>query len=133
MFIDKKPLGLKIVIVLSILNALATVIHFFLIGQGILETPGIIENLWITVVTVILTGVLPSMCGAYGLYYKRLWGLGFFIFGSGAYMSLALFVLMTTFKASGFGIMSLISIYLILYSLLAVLYAWAFRHHLREF
>jgi uncharacterized membrane protein (DUF2068 family) len=108
-------------------------VHFFLIGQGILKSPGVIQPLWITAATVIISGILPSVLGVYGLYLKRLWGLSFFIFGSGAYLSMALLVLITTFKASGLGIMFFISIYLILYNLIAVLYSWSFRHHLREF
>lgn len=133
MFIDKRPSGLKLVIALSIINSLATIVHFFLISQGILKTHGVIQPLWITAVTVTLTGILPTILGVYGLYHKRLWGLGFFIFSSGAYLSLALLVLLTTFKAAGLGIMFFISIYLILYNLLAVMYCWNFRHHLREF
>ena len=133
MFSDKRPLGLKLVITLGIVNCFATIVHFFLISQGILKTPGVIQPLWVTAVTVTLTGILPAILGAYGLYRKKMWGLGFFIFSNGAYLSLALLVLLTTFKAAGLGIMFFISIYLILYNLLAFVYCWNFRHHLREF
>lgn len=133
MFNDRRPFGLKLLIVLAIINSLATVVHFFLIGQGILKTPGVVQPLWITATTVTVSGILPSILGIYGLYLKRLWGLSFFIFGSGAYLSMALWVLMTTFKDSGLGIMFFISIYLILYNLIAVLYSWSFKHHLSEF
>lgn len=130
MFNDRRPLGLKLVIALAIINSLATVAHFFLIGHGILRISGVIQPQSVTAATVILTSVLPTLLGVYGLYLKRLWGLSFFIFGSGAFLSMAVFVLLTTL--SNLGIMFLISIYLILYNLLAVLYSWSFRHHLRE-
>jgi hypothetical protein len=133
LFNDRRPLGLKLVITLAIINSLATVVHFFLISQGILKTTGIMGPVWITAAAVTFAGVLPTLLGIYGLYIKRLWGLSFFVFGSGAFLSMALLVLLTSLNESGLGIMFFISIYLIVYNLVAPMYSWSFKHHLREF
>ncbi len=133
MFTDRRPLGLKIVVFFAILNSLATVTHFVLLDRGIFRTTGLVQNFWVYAVTVTVIAVLPVALGAYGLFYKRMWGLGFFTFGSGAFLCASGFVLLTSVEAQKFGIMFYFAIYLILYSFLANLYTWAFRHHLREF
>lgn len=133
MFSDKRPLGLKIVVYLAILNSVATITHFILLDRGILKSSGLIADFWIYAGTVAIVAVLPLVIGAYGMYGKRMWGLGFFTLGSGAYLCAAVLILLLSVKASSYGIMFYSSIYLIFYSLLATLYSWAFRHHLREF
>ena len=133
MFTDRKPTGLKVVITLTILNSLAAMIHFILLERGMLRTPDLIEDIWIYSVAVTLVAVLPVTFGAYGLYHKRIWGLGFFTLGGGAYLYAAAQMLLLSIQNQSFNIMFFVSIYLIVYNLFALFYGWTFRHHFRDF
>ncbi len=134
MFIDKRPTGLKITIALALLNAIISLIHFILLGNGILlRVSGLVSNLWIYATVTTVVAVLPVTLGAFGLYHRRMWGLGFFTLGNGAYLCLALLVLLLTVIAHNIGIMFYVSVYLVLYSFFATSYVWVFRHHFREF
>ena len=133
MFTDRKPTGLKVVITLTILNSLAAMIHFILLERGMLRTPDLIEDIWIYGVAVTLVAVLPVTFGAYGLYHKRIWGLGFFTLGGGAYLYAAAQMLLLSIQNQSFNIMFFVSIYLIVYNLFALFYGWTFRHHFRDF
>lgn len=134
MFTDKRPTGLKIIIALAFLNAIISLTHFILLGNGIfLRVSGLVNNLWIYATVTTVTAALPAILGAFGLYYRRMWGLGLFTFGSGAFLCLALQVLLLTIAARNIGIMFYVSVYLILYSIFATTYVWVFRHHFREF
>lgn len=133
MFTDRRPLGLKTVVFLVVVNCLFTVTHFVLIGRGILNTPGLVESFWVFATAVTLIAVLPAAIGAYGLYHKKMWGLGFFTLGSGAYLSSSAMILLLSVRTGTFGIMFYAAIYLILYNFLADVYIWALRHHFRDF
>ena len=133
MFNEKRTTGLKLVVFLAMVNAIITLTHFILLDKGILGFNGLINDLWIYATAVSLVAVLPAAIGAYGLYQKRMWGLGFFTLGSGAYISSSLLILLLSVKSVNFGIMFYVSIYIVIYSLLATFYSWMFRHHFREF
>ncbi|PKM47219.1 MAG: hypothetical protein CVV03_04350 [Firmicutes bacterium HGW-Firmicutes-8] len=133
MFTDRRPTGLKIIVTLTILNSLATLVHFILMERGILNSPGLTEDIWIYGVAVTLVAVLPVTFGSYGLYYKRIWGLSFFTLGGGAYLYAAAQMLLLSVRNQSFNIMFFISIYLILFNLFALFYCWTFRHHFRDF
>lgn len=133
MFTEKRPTGLKTVIFLAFINSIVTLVHFLLLERGILAVTGLIEDLWVYAAAVSLVGVLPAAIGAYGLYQKRTWGLSFFTFGSGAYISSSLLILLLSVKTHTYGIMFYVSLYIIIYSLLATFYCWMFRHHFAEY
>ncbi len=133
MFVEKKPLGLKIVVALALVNSLATLAYFVLLIRGILKPAGLVENVWVYALTVIVIAVFPVILGACGLNLEKVWGLGFFTVGSGAYLFLSAVILMTSIASRNFKILFYVSVYLFLYHILASFYAWIFRHHLKDF
>lgn len=133
MYAEKKETGLKIIVTLAIINSLATVVHFVLMGVGRLTVYGLVGDTVTYVVPAVLIGVLPITLGAVGLYRRKMWGISYFGLGSGGYLYGALTVFLTYIKSGHQGIMFYIALYLILYHLIANIYVWMYRFNLRDF
>jgi hypothetical protein len=132
LFTEKRPIGLKIVIVLSIINSVFAFVHFFLVSKGIISSKGLTDLLWIFGVSCTIFGALPVLFGSYGLYQRKMWGLAFFSLGSGTYLCFATIIIILSVVKGIFDIMFYAAIYLILFKLIANAYVWVFRHRFSD-
>lgn len=133
MFTDRKPLGLKLTVGLGILNSVIAMAGFVLTSRGKLAVTGLGDNLWVYGTVMTIFAVIPVIYGIYGLYHRKMWGLGYFTFGSGVFAGLAGSAVLFMFTHSNYGVIFYASIYLVLYTLLANVYTWTFRHQFNNF
>lgn len=132
MYKERKFLGLRIVVYLAFLNSIVTIAHFFMLNRGILNLTNFTGDIFDYALPISITGILPLIFGAFGIYQKRMWGLGFFTLGNGAYLFAAVSLLRLTFQPNP-GIMFYAAVYLLVYSILAHLYIWNIRYSLRDY
>jgi hypothetical protein len=133
LFIDRRNTALKLIVNIAALNSLIILVIFILMGSEVMPEllpDGAMKDY---IVPVTLAGVLPIAIGAYGLYQRRMWGLSLFTLGHGALLGLAIMNLITAVEEDSLGVMFFISIYLILFSLIAFIYSWTSRYSLRDY
>ncbi|MBU7008120.1 hypothetical protein [Phosphitispora fastidiosa] len=133
MYTDGRHFRFKVVIVLAVLNSIITFAYFVLINQGVVEAAYLPENIWAVVLPLAVIAVAPVIIGSYGLYMRRMWGLGFFTLGGGGFLFASLAGMMLSVRSNVFGILFFLSLYLILYNAVANIYIWIFRFNLKDF
>lgn len=133
MYTDGRHLRFKVVIVLAVLNSILTLAYFVLINQGVLEAAYLSESIWAVVLPLAVIAVAPVIIGSYGLYMRRMWGLGFFTLGGGGFLFASSVGMILSVRSDVFGILFFLSLYLILYNAAANIYIWIFRFNLKDF
>ena len=133
MYTDGRHLRFKVVIVLAVLNSIITLAYFILINQGVLEAAYMPESIWAAAIPLAVIAVAPVVIGSYGLYMRRMWGLGFFTLGGGGFLFASLAGIMLSVRSDVFGILFFLSLYTILYNVVANIYIWIFRFNLKDF
>jgi len=133
LFNDRRSATFKFVINIAVINSFITLVHFVLLGSSFLKDIGIAGDVGDFAVPVTITAVVPVILGAYGMYNRRMWGLGLFTLGTGAFLCSSLLVIMMLLKEGTFGAMFYVSAYLALYNIFAYIYSWNYRYNLRDF
>ncbi|WP_418792031.1 hypothetical protein [Phosphitispora sp. TUW77] len=133
MYTDGRHLRFNVVIVLALLNSIITLAYFVLVEQGILQPACLPEGIRAAVFPMVLVVVVPIVLGSYGLYMRRMWGLGFFTIGGGGFLFASLTGIIFSAKSDVFGMLFFLSLYLVLYNIIANIYIWIFRFNLRDF
>ena len=133
MYTDGRHLRFTFIIVLAVLNSIMAPGFFVLLDRGVLSAAYLPMGIWTAVLPLLIAAVIPVVVGSYGLYFRKMWGLGFFTLGSGAVLFGSLTGLVLSARNDDFGILFFLSAYLILYNIIANIYTWIFRFNLKDF
>lgn len=126
--VKKRPGVLTGFIVIMVINAVVTAIHYALIYQGVipiksLDMAGVVEFTYADIIATII----PSVVGAYGLWNLKKWGWALAMILSGGYLHGLIVLLTRSTVTSQFGMMNFVSIYILLFTMLMVAYLWQKR------
>ncbi len=133
MYTDGRHLRFTVVIVLAVINSIVTSAYLIMTDRGIMEAAYQTEAVSEAILPLAVAGVIPVIIGSYGLYMRRMWGLGFFTLGSGGFLFASLAGVILSLESSIFGILFYLSLYLILFNIIASIYIWIFRFNLKDF
>ena len=124
---EKRPHLLTACIVLLVINAVITGVHYLLIYLKLIPIQGDLVRAMEFAAADTLVTTIPSFIGAYGLWHLKRWGWIVTMIASGGYLHGMLGLLTHSLMTSQYGAMNLISIYFILFSGVLIGYLWQQR------
>jgi hypothetical protein len=121
----RRPEILTILVVLLVLNAVVTGLHFILIFAGVLPAD---RSFAAEVASAdIPVTVIPSLVAAYGLWRRRTWSWPLTLIVSGGYVHGILLLLGRSVIREQYGSMSFVALYFIVFTAILVGYLWSHR------
>ncbi len=124
----EKPSLLNLFIIIMVVNAALTGIHYILIFQGLISLKGMdIAEVREFAIADTFAIIIPSVLGAIGLWQLKEWGIALAVLLSGGYIHGVIALISRAVISQQFNMMSIVSVYFILFSLSLVTYLWQRR------
>jgi len=123
----ERPGVMKAFIILMVINAIITSVHYILIYIGVIPIKGDMATVMEFALADAIVTVIPSVIGAYGLWQLKAWSLVPIMVLSGGYFHGMVVLLTQAVTKSKYGGMNFVSIYFIFFSILLIIYLWKKR------